>query len=458
MLKQRLVIAGVSSGVGKTTITLGLMAALKQRGLNVQGFKCGPDYIDTSFHTAVTERPSRNIDSWMFSKNVMKEIFVNGSNRADISIIEGVMGLYDGRTATSNEGTTAEISILLDSPIVLVIDCSLMARSAAAIVKGYQLLDDRVKIVGVIANKVGSIGHYQIIKDAVEQECAIPVCGYLLNDSKVTMPERHLGLVPLTESRNVKRLFSKLAKLVEETINVEQIIELSKSKPLAVDVSDSIFIKQPSNGLKIAIAKDQAFNFYYQENIDLIEAYGAECLYFSPLRGEEIPKEADGLYIGGGFPEQFAEELSKRVAVNHSIKQRIEDGLPTIAECGGFMYLAESIETKAENHYQMVGVIPGSIKMENSLQGFGYREITGQSGNYLFSNDQTARGHEFHYSSFNPKEPTMSAYHTIGVFGECVEGVITNNVIAGYTHIHFASCPKLVENFFNKCLEMKNNE
>jgi cobyrinic acid a,c-diamide synthase len=456
-MSQRLVIAGVSSGVGKTTFTIGLMAALKKRGLNVQGFKCGPDYIDTSFHTAVTERPSRNVDSWMFTKDVMKEVYIQGSNGADISIIEGVMGFYDGKSATSNQGSTAEISMLLDCPTVLVVDCSKMARSAAAIVKGYQLLEPRVNIVGVIANKVGSSGHYKIIKEAVEQECGVPVCGYLLNDSSVKMPERHLGLVPSIERGDLNALFLKLAELVENTIDVNKLLQLSMRKPLESNVTDSIFKQRPSKGVKLAIAKDRAFSFYYQENLELLEAYGAECLYFSPLKGEPIPEEADGLYIGGGFPEQFAKELSEQGAVTQSIKKRIEQGLPTLAECGGFMYLAESIETLEGKQYPMVGVIPGKIKMGDKLAAIGYREITGLPGNFLFNDKLIARGHEYHYSSYYSSNTSRYSYHTKGVFGEGNEGYLTNNLIAGYTHIHFASCPELVENFIEKCVEMKNH-
>jgi cobyrinic acid a,c-diamide synthase len=251
---QRLVIAGISSGVGKTTFTIGLMAALKQRGLNVQGFKCGPDYIDTSFHTAVTDRPSRNLDSWMFSKDVLKDVFINGSAGADISIIEGVMGFYDGKSAISNQGSTAEISRFLHTPTILVVDCSTIARSAAAIVKGFQLLDPNVNIVGVIANKVGSFGHYQIIKEAVEKECGIAVCGYLLHDHSLKMPERHLGLVPSIERGDLSSLFLHLAELVEETVNVDKLLHLSKCKPLK-NVPATIFEKRPSTGIKLAIAK-----------------------------------------------------------------------------------------------------------------------------------------------------------------------------------------------------------
>jgi cobyrinic acid a,c-diamide synthase len=195
--------------------------------------------------------------------------------------------------------------------------------------------------------------------------------------------------------------------------------------------------------------------FYYQENLELLEAYGAECLYFSPLNGETIPEEANGLYIGGGFPEQFAEELSDQGAVNQSIKNRIEQGMPTLAECGGFMYLADSIEMVDGKIHHMVGAIPGKIKMAKELAAIGYREITGLSGNFLFNEELRARGHEYHYSSFHSNESVSKAYHTKGSFGDGEEGYLTRNLIAGYTHIHFASCPELVENFIQKCMEMK---
>lgn len=456
MSSNRLVIAGVSSGVGKTTFTLGLMAALKQRGLTVQGFKCGPDYIDPSFHTAVTNRPSRNLDSWMFSEEVLREVFVNGSRDADISIIEGVMGFYDGKSATSNKGSTAEISRLLDCPTILVVDCSKMARSAAAIVKGYQLLDPRVNIVGIIANKVGSKGHFQIIKDAVEQECDIPVCGYLLKEDQIDMPERHLGLVPSIERGDLNTLFQMLGRLVEETIEVDKLLQLSKRD--SIEATISTFKKRSTKNIKIAVAKDQAFNFYYKENLELLEAYGAECVYFSPVKGERLPEDIDGLYMGGGFPEVFAKELSAQKAVSQSIKEKVDQGLPVLAECGGFMYLADSIETVEGTVYPMVGVIPGNIKMGNKLAAIGYREITGLSGNYLFKEGTIARGHEYHYSSFHSDEAIPFAYYSKGTFGEGEEGCLTNNVIAGYSHIHFASCPDLVENFLQKCMEMKKHE
>ncbi|MFD2444920.1 cobyrinate a,c-diamide synthase [Bacillus sp. CGMCC 1.16607] len=456
MTSNRLVVAGVSSGAGKTSITIGLMAAFKQKGITVQGFKCGPDYIDPTFHTAVTKRPSRNLDSWMLSEEVVKEVFHRGSQDADISIIEGVMGFYDGKSPLSNKGSTAEISILLDCPTILVVDCSKMARSAAAIVKGFQALEPRAKIAGVIANKVGSLGHYQIIKEAVEQECGIPVCGYLLKDSRIEMPERHLGLVPAIERGELDENLNQLGKLVSETFDLNQIFQLSKQTPLNINISNSLFKQRIPMDVKVAVAKDEAFHFYYQENLDLIESFGGEIVYFSPLKGEKLPEDADGLYIGGGFPELFADKLSVQVEAKRSIYSKIMDGLPTLAECGGFMFLTETIETIERDQYPMVGVIPGVTKMQDRLAAIGYREISELNGNYLFNENQSARGHEYHYSTYHPSNEHEKAYYVKGMFGEGEEGFLYKNVIAGYTHIHFASCPSVLENFLLKCKEWKH--
>lgn len=451
-MRKRLVIAGAASGAGKTTITLGLMAAWKQQGWNVQGFKCGPDYIDPSLHKAVTGRPARNLDSWMLPDDVLAEVFQKGSDTADISIVEGVMGLYDGKYATSNQGSTAEISQKIDAPIILVVDCSKMARSAAAIVKGYQLFDDTTDIAGVIASKVGSEGHYRIIKEAVEQACGIPVCGYLPRMEDLEMPERHLGLIPAIERGELDDLFNKMGRAVMETVDMERLLQISESKPWMEVPPSPLFQQQASSSLKIAIAEDKAFNFYYPENLELLEARGVEVLRFSPLAGEKIPKVADGVYLGGGFPELYAERLSEQKDMRKAFLARVEEGLPVLAECGGFMFL-----TKAINGHAMVGAISGDMHMQEKLAAVGYREIHGGPGNFLLPEGETARGHEFHYSVYRPDEEHTPAYFVKGTFGEGTEGVIHKNIVAGYTHIHFASNPSVVDAFLNKCREVRNS-
>jgi cobyrinic acid a,c-diamide synthase len=454
-MERRLVIAGTGSGVGKTTLTIGLMSALKSRGLEVQGFKCGPDYIDPTYHTAVTGRPSRNLDSWMLSEEIVKDIYVRGSKGAHISIIEGVMGFFDGKSPSTNAGSTAEISMITESPVVLVVNCASMARSAAAIVKGFQLFAEGPNIVGVIANKVGSEGHFKIVKTAIEQECNIPVIGYLQRDLDIEIPERHLGLIPSIERGELTPFFEQLGKLVEKTIDVDQLLELAKATTLEASSSSLFDRREEPASVRMAVAKDAAFNFYYPENIELLEAAGVELVYFSPLAGEVLPADVNGLYIGGGFPEEFAQILSENTAVLESIKQAVQNGLPTLAECGGFMYLTDSLETTDQVEYKMVGIIPGKVKMQTKLAALGYREITGEQNNFLLPEGLQARGHEFHYSTFQSDGESLYAYSTKGMRGTKKEGYMEGNLIAGYTHFHFASCPDLVQNWIAKCKENK---
>ncbi|MBA2875907.1 cobyrinate a,c-diamide synthase [Thermaerobacillus caldiproteolyticus] len=452
---RRIVIAGTGSGVGKTTVTIGIMAALKQKGYIVQGFKCGPDYIDPTYHTAVTGRPSRNLDSWMVGHEAVKDICARGCEGADIAVIEGVMGLFDGKRPTTNEGTTAEISVLTQSPVLLVVDCAGMARSAAAIVRGFQWFDERVRIAGVIANRVGSEGHFRLLKTAIEQECGIPVIGFLKKEDSLRIPERHLGLIPSVERGELDEFFAQLGELVTKTVDVEALLELAEAPKLQVQRS---FL--PTNKMydvRLAVAKDSAFHFYYPENLELLEAYGAELVFFSPLHGEPLPERVHGLYIGGGFPEEFAKELSQQQEVKQSIKAAIERGLPTLAECGGFMFLTEGIETTDGEYYDMVGVIPGNVKMHHKLVALGYREVKGEQGNFLLSEGLQARGHEFHYSTFEARKAIDFAYETTGLRGTRKDGYMNENVVAGYVHFHFASCPEMVECWLERCKKVKEN-
>ncbi|MGM7722941.1 cobyrinate a,c-diamide synthase [Metabacillus sp. Hm71] len=457
MTNRRIVIAGTGSGVGKTTLTIGLMSALRKKGLTVQGFKCGPDYIDPSYHTAVTSRVSRNLDSWMLTKENVLDIFTRGSEGADISIIEGVMGFYDGKDPRTNTGSTAEISMMIESPVLLVVNCVSMARSAAAIVKGFQVLSKGPNIVGVIANKVGSEGHFNLVKTAIEQECDVPVIGYLKREMDIEIPERHLGLIPSIERGELDPFFDHLGDLILETVDIDQLLKLSQADPIVTKVSTSLFQRKKESSIKIAVAKDAAFNFYYPENLEMLEAYGAEIVYFSPLENDPLPDNIDGLYIGGGFPEEFAKELSDNNDAKLSIKQAIEKGLPTLAECGGFMYLTDSIETTDHIRHEMVGIISGEVKMHTKRVALGYREIKGRKGNFLINEQQKAKGHEFHYSTFSPKEEVHHAYETKGMRGTKLEGCLKHNVVAGYTHIHFASCPELVEKWIAYCKKIKEH-
>jgi cobyrinic acid a,c-diamide synthase len=459
--RARIVIAGTGSGVGKTTVTLGLMAAFKKRGLQVQGFKAGPDYIDPSYHTAVTGRPSRNLDTWMLTPDCMREIFLRGSRGADISIIEGVMGLYDGKDPLSDRGSTAEIAIMLKSPVILIVNIHSMARSAAAVVKGYQLLNPAVPIAGVIANRAGSEGHFRLVQAAIEQECGTPVLGWLSRDPSIDIPERHLGLIPAIERGEIDPLFERLAELVEQGVDLDRLQSIASEAPQLEMPENQLFAPQASEGeqpVTIAVARDAAFNFYYPENLELLTQYGARLQFFSPLQGERVPEEADGLYIGGGFPEEFVRELSESSEVKDSFREKIAGGMPTFAECGGYMYLSQAIIDREGNSHPMVGAIPAVVQMKDRLAALGYREVEAVTDNLLLERGEKARGHEFHYSTLTAQtENYASAYETSGRRGKQREGYVRENLLAGYTHLHFASNPAMVKRWISACKEYRQS-
>lgn len=457
MSNRRLVIAGTGSGVGKTTFTIGIMAALQQRGYTVQGFKCGPDYIDPTYHTAVTGRVSRNLDSWMFAHGTVREITAHAAIGADISIIEGVMGFYDGKSPLENTGSTAEISMITESPVLLIVNCASMARSAAAIVKGFQTLASGPNIVGVIANRVGSKGHFEIVKAAIEQECHVPVIGFLKAEQGIDIPSRHLGLIPAIERGELDPFFAQLGRLITETVDVDRLFELAAA-PEIVTADSGLFGQQKEKCTVIAVARDAAFNFYYQENLQLLEAYGAKLLYFSPLNNEEIPAGSDGLYIGGGFPEEFANVLAHNEKAKNSIRAAVSGGMPTLAECGGFMYLTKSIIATNGEEYPMAGLIPGHVNMQKKLAALGYREIIGKKDNFLIGEGMQAKGHEFHYSIFESSEVLPYAYQTKGRAGFKEDGYMTENLTAGYTHFHFASNPQLAKRWIVSCVRYRQKQ
>ncbi|GMA48770.1 hypothetical protein GCM10025857_01270 [Alicyclobacillus contaminans] len=302
MMKPRLMIAGTHSGAGKTTVTLGLMAALRRRGYQVQGFKVGPDYIDPSYHTAITGRPSRNLDPWMMGEAAVREVFHRGSDDCDIAVVEGVMGLFDGRDPRSDEGSAAHVSRLLDIPVILVMDAASMARSAAAVVLGFQQMQPTVPLAGVIPNRVGGQRHYELVETAISSVSSVPVFGYLTTHPELQLPERHLGLIPALERGELEDLFTALAAVVEETIDVDGLLAAARRAPALAPV-DPVLFRPPAERpqVTVAIARDHAFNFYYPENLELLAWHGAELVEFRPLAGECIPDGADGVYFGGGF-------------------------------------------------------------------------------------------------------------------------------------------------------------
>ncbi len=454
----RIVIAGTSSGAGKTTFAMGLMAAYRKQGKVVQGYKVGPDYIDPSYHGAVTGRLSRNLDSWMLGEDSVREIFYRSSKDADLSIIEGVMGLFDGKDPLSNAGSTADVSALLRAPVILVINAASMARSAAAVVQGFQNFEPSVTIAGVLVNQVGSEGHYQLVKAAIEQECKIPALGYLAKNAHIGVPERHLGLIPALERGEQQQMFDTLATEIVKTVDLEKIFNLASQAPAMVKPRACIFTgKKEAPSVTIAVARDEVFNFYYPENLELLEWFGAKIRYFSPFAGDLIPEDAAGLYIGGGFPEEYAGALSAHTEMLANFRTRITAGLPTFAECGGFMFLTRSITDRAGLTHNMVGVIPASVKMQSRLAALGYRDVRAQSDCLLLAQGERIRGHEFHYSTVQYHLDAVSfAFEVDGKQGKKADGYQTKNILGAYTHLHFASNRHVAARLIAACSEYQS--
>lgn len=471
-LRNRLLIAGTGSGAGKTTAAVGLMGALKRRGYTVQGYKCGPDYIDPTYHTLITGRPSRNLDAWMLPRDTLAEVFLRSSQDAHISVMEGVMGLFDGKDPLSDEGSSAEIASILEVPVLLVVDVSGTGRSAAAVVKGFQAFKPGLRIAGVIANRCGSERHFQLVRSAVEQECGIPAVCWIGEDPELRVPERHLGLVPADEFGAGPTWMDRAADAVERGMDWETLLRLAEAAPPITYPERRVFVEAP--GLReegenarpvIAYARDQAFLFYYPENLELLELNGALLKPFSPLAGERVPADADGVYMGGGYPEMFGAVLASHSEAREDLRVRIlEQGLPVYAECGGYMYLSRMLEDKQGLRFGMVGAIPGETVMRNRLAGFGYREAVSHA---LLPPGERARGHEFHYSEMKLDEgaeagsgDTGSAAYRLLTSGglEVPDGYRGDGVVAGYAHFHFASNPKLARGFVDQCRQYRRTK
>ncbi len=446
----RLLIAGTHSGVGKTTISLGLMSVVKDRGYEVQGFKVGPDYIDPSHHMAITGRPSRNLDSWLMSRDVCLELFERALMGSDMAVIEGVMGLYDGCLDGTEFGSTAHLARILDVPVILVMDAKGMSRSAGAIVLGYKHFDSNVKIAGVILNRVRSERHYTSIKKSIEGNCNIPVLGYLPFDDKIILPERHLGLVPSIEQELSKAVYQKIGKLLSATVDIDTVIDIAFSPDSLPAFEKSVFCEVNERfHPRIAVAVDEAFNFYYQDNLDLLELHGAQLTYFSPLYDKYVPADIEGLYIGGGFPELHAASLASNTTMMESIRKAHKNGVVIYGECGGMMYLLEQMVDFKKKTHGMCGILKGTTKMENKRQGLGYITVQAVKDNLLCKKGDRFKAHEFHWSSLHVPDDARFAY----AISKCddnksrPDGLFTDRVLGSYAHVHFATDPELIKHF-----------
>lgn len=454
------IIAGTNSGCGKTTVSLGLMALLKRKGYTVAPFKVGPDYIDPGHHTRITGRYSRNLDGWMLERAYNVNAFETASRDADIAVVEGVMGLYDGYDGKSENGSTAQMAKWLNLPVILVVNAQSMARSVAALVKGFESFDPDVTFAGVIFNKLGSERHLSYVKEAMEGHVTLPCLGGIYRNEAVSIPERHLGLVTDDEQGLSEAQINALADRVEEGVDISAVFKAvgfdSKyraSRPEQIATT-------PESRVRIGIARDQAFCFYYPDNLDILVQAGVECVFFSPMADERLPDHLDGVYLGGGYPELFAKDLAANRSMRDEIRKASEQGMPIYGECGGFMYLCREIRDFDGQVFPMVGCFDFSATMLKKLRSLGYREVTLVDDAVIGPKGSVLRGHEFHYSRIDEDANSNTVYHVSPRMGDTVthEGYRVNNTLGSYIHLHFGSRPETGRDMVSACVEYKKSK
>ncbi len=503
-----LVIAGERSGAGKTTVTIALLAYLIRRGLNVQSFKVGPDYIDPMFHAFVTGRPCRNLDPVLTSESYVKKCFSRHIQEVDCALVEGVMGLFDGVSRKQGSATdcvtdvtditditdvkkaegkehysisfasTAHVAYLLNLPILFVIDCSRLSGSVAAIAHGFRSFNPDLKFAGLVLNRVASDRHLELLTDALKP-LNLPILGVLRRDEAVTIPDRHLGLIPAEELPNLHAAIDKLADLAAVAFDWEKLLPMlaatsngggegfeqllgrySLPSVIITEKDDVVKCLGRKFSVRVAVARDRAFNFYYQDNLDLLAELGAELVFWSPLDDSVFPENVQGLYFGGGFPEVFAEELSNNILIRDAVRNAIFAGMPTYAECGGLMYLCDSIVDFEGNSWQGVGVLQSNAEMGKRLT-LGYREAVAVRDSSVLTALDVVWGHEFHRSHLTV-EPTNPVYHSwrYGKRGEVdavAEGWGVYQVHASYLHLHWGARPDIPARFLQRCAEFDCN-
>ena len=524
----RFVVAGTRSGSGKTTLALALMALFSREGLDVRPFKMGPDYIDPSFHARAAGRPSRNLDAWLMPDDAVRRLFFRHAAPEGLAIIEGVMGLFDGLGAGAR-CSTAHIASLTESPVILILDAGGTALSAAALVSGFAAFRPKqgpplngMRIAGIIINRVSGTAHYDLLRRCIEENTAVPCLGYLLKNAVPPLPDRHLGLVPAGEHAALPSYLDRLADAAAHSIDAPALLAIARQAAAPgnsccveanatrmwvppTSVSDSQTLAQGSqavcpprydteqplspvshldsfnagrNGrpdtlrVRLGVARDKAFSFYYPDNLELLEHAGAELRYFSPLEDQTLPEGLDGLYLGGGFPEIFAERLETNAALRHGIREVLQNDMPAFAECGGMLYLCSGLtipgrETSPARRYAMVGFFPHEAEMADRLQPFGYVTATLLHDCLLGRAGTSFPAHEFHYSRLIGSGTDNTMGHTADDVREgCLRlekvdgrhwagGLMRNNVLAVYPHVHFHGCPEAARSFLAACREYK---
>ena len=439
-------LAGTSSGVGKTSISCAIIHGIKKKGHSVQSFKVGPDFIDPSYLGSISGRPARNLDPWLMGTTGILKSFAKNSD-SDFSVIEGVMGYYDGFSGDSNFSSTHHVASILKTPVILVLDASKTARSIAATALGFTKFHKNSRISGFILNKVGSKKHEELCRQALSS-LNIPIVGVIPRNTELTMESRHLGLIPVSEQKELQSKISKIAKTMSSFIDIEKIIQIgSKASSFGLITKE----KNPKHKTTIAVALDESFNFYYQDNLDALKKEGAKIEFFSPVSDTKIP-DCDGIYIGGGFPEVMGSALEKNPGMQKNIKTLAESGMPIYAECGGLMYLTKSIDYGSKK-FKMVGLFDVITKMQKKLK-LNYTKASITRNCLIAKTSSIIQGHEFHFSELvSVSNDSKFAYDLsigIGVKNQ-KDGLMQYNTLASYMHMHFAR-PGIARSFVQNCM------
>jgi cobyrinic acid a,c-diamide synthase len=451
------VVAGTQSGAGKTTLTLGLMAALMRRGLRVAPFKVGPDFIDPGHHTRLTGVTSRNLDGWMLTQETNRATFSRGSQGADIAVVEGVMGLYDGYDGRSEVGSTAQMAKWLGLPVLLVVSARSMARSAAALVQGFENFDPEVRFAGVIFNHLGSGRHLAYLQEAMAGHVSAPCLGGLQQGCVAAIPERHLGLLTAEDYALSPHQVEALADDIEAAIDLDRLLDHLPEIPRAIAPEPAPPPVRPDTKserqVRIAVARDQAFCFYYPANLELLAAAGAEIVDFSPLTDPSLPADIDGLYFGGGYPELHAAALAANTDLRRAVKAASQSGMPIYGECGGFIYLCRELVDQAGEAHPMTGCFPFRSRMLGRLKSLGYREIRMSRETLLGPAGTRLRGHEFHYGETEIEADWQGVYRVDDRRGQprANEGFLVKRTLGSYYHLHFGSRPAAADHFVTVC-------
>lgn len=464
-------VAGTHSGVGKTTATFAFLSLLAKQGFKVQPFKIGPDFIDGGYHRLATGRDSINLDLWMMGWNGIQESFQAYSSQAEVSVLEGMGALYDGKNGTTS-GSSAEIAKRLKVPVLLVVDIWGMTVTTGAVLEGLLKFDSRVKIAGILLNRAGSRAHFDMVMKSLKPSLRSKVIGYLLRSEAFEIPERHLGLKTLEENKKARQVKAALVKAAEETVDLSKFIKIFKVSKLNHPHPSLLPSREkertspsPSRGegrgegdvsvpkVRIGVAKDPAFCFYYAENLRMLEKAGAKLVYFSPLKNRKLPPDLGGFYLGGGYPESFSKKLSANKDLRREILRQIKSGMPVYAECGGLMYLSESLVDFNSKAFPMVSALPLKVKMEKDRFTIRYVELKTTQDSLLGPKGTKARGQEFHHSRIiSNRFKGKSAYQCVTSTGKpYAEGFQSGNLLASYIHLHFKSNPSIAESFVKKC-------